>query len=376
MATRRGQGGVYRRGRTWWITYSIGGQKFRESAGTTVHGDAAKLLTQRLTERGRGISRRDLEKVTFPELAGLITADYAKNARKSTRRLKSSLHHLTAAFSSWRVVDIGEDVIDRYAADRLDSGAAAATVNRELAALRRMLKLGVRAKLVGRMPVIDLLKEDNVRKGFLEEAAFKAIRAELPERLKALADVAYCTGWRKGEILSRRWRHVNMKDGWLRLEPGETKNSKGRQFPFAPIPRLKAALEALYTQRLETEKRTGKVIRAVFFYPETGEPIRDFRGAWEGACKRAGHPGVIFHDFRRTAARNLIRAGVPQTVAMQLTGHLTTSIFQRYAIVDESMLSEAATKLAAHFGGESAQRKVLPISRDSHSSVTVSGHRE
>ncbi len=153
-----------------------------------------------------------------------------------------------------------------------------------------------------------------------------------------------------------------MEAGWLRMEPGETKNAKGRQFPFAPIPRLKEALEAQYAQKLETERRTGSVVRAVFFYPETGKPIINFRAAWNTACARAGHPGAIFHDFRRTAVRNLVRAGVPQRVAMELTGHLTASIFQRYAIVDETMLTEAAVKLADHLKGDvKPERKVIPV---------------
>lgn len=362
MSSKRGQGCVYQRGSLWWISYTIAGKTHQESSGSRLQSDAVALLTQTLAERGRGLSRRDLEKVTFSDLAELIRADYAKNGRKSADRLENSLAHLTAAFSGWRVVDIGEDVIDRYAVDRLAEGAAAATTNRELAALRRMFRLGARAKMVGRVPIVDLLKENNVRTGFLEEAAFLAIRAELPDRLRALADVLYVTGWRKGEVLSRQWRHINMADGWLRLEPGETKNGKGRQFPFAPIPRLKAAIESQYAQKMETEKRTGSVVRAVFFYPETGKPIIDFRGAWDAACMRAGHPDTIVHDCRRSAARNLIRAGVAQRVAMELTGHLTASIFQRYAIVDETMLTEVADKLANHFKADVLpERKVLPL---------------
>ncbi len=230
MSSRRGQGYVYKRASVFWIGYSIAGKKYQESARTRSHADAVRLLTQRLTERGRGLSRRDLEKVQFSELANLIRADYEKNGRKSVKRLKGALKHLTAAFSDWRVVDIGEDVIDRYAVNRLAEGAAPATTNRELATFRRMLRLGVRAKMVGRVPIIDLLKEDNVRTGFFEEAMFQAVRAELPERLHSIADVGYVTGWRKEEILSRRWRHVNMEAGWLRIRRDEE-----RQRPAVPL---------------------------------------------------------------------------------------------------------------------------------------------
>ncbi len=122
-------------------------------------------------------------------------------------------------------------------------------------------------------------------------------------------------------------------------------------------------LEAQYARKLEVEKATGQIINAVFFPYDTGAPIGSFRKSWASACKRAGLPGLFFHDLRRTAARNLIRAGVPETVSMQLTGHLTASIFRRYAIVDEAMLQEGAAKLSAHYAAAEPTRKVVPLAR-------------
>lgn len=218
------------------------------------------------------------------------------------------------------MVDITENLIDRYAADRLAEDAAPATVNRELAALKRMIRLGKRAKLVGTVPTIQMLEERNVRKGFVEDGQFEALLRELPEHLGPLALVAFVTGWRKGELLSRKWRHVDFDAGWLRLEPGETKNGEARMFPL--IPHLRAALEEQRERKGEIERRTGHIIGSLFFYFDSGKPIRDFRGAWASACRRAGCPELIFHDFRRTAVRNLVRAGVPEPVAMKLSGPL------------------------------------------------------
>jgi integrase len=76
-----------------------------------------------------------------------------------------------------------------------------------------------------------------------------------------------------------------------------------------------------------------------------GKPIAGFRKAWTKACKHAGCPGRIPHDFRRTAVRNLERAGVPRSVAMKMVGHKTEAIYRRYAIVDEAMLREGAERL-------------------------------
>lgn len=370
----RGQGGVWRpkytdkktgerkRQAVYWCRYSIGGKKVRESTGETTQREAVRFLNKRLAERGRGINRRDLEKVTFAELAALVRADYTKNGRKSLDRLELSISHLEDAFGTWRAVDIGEEAIDRYAADRLGEGAANATVNRELAALRRMFNLGKRARMVGRVPVFDMLTERNTRTGFVDDGTFEALRAKLPPRLRPLAVVAFTTGWRLSEILSREWRHVDLAEGWLRLEPGETKNDEGRQFPL--IPRLREALERQHERKREIEKRTGRVVRHLFFYYDgkrAGDEIKDFRGAWAKATEKAGCPDLLFHDFRRTAVRNLVRAGVPEQVAMKLTGHLTRSVFDRYAIVDETMLREGAEKLARHLSEREPERKVLAI---------------
>jgi len=127
-----------------------------------------------------------------------------------------------------------------------------------------------------------------------------------------------------------------------------TKNDAGRIFPFDVLPELADVLQRqrLYTEAFEAAGR--QVIPWVFH--RAGERIRDFSHAWRKACKAAGLEGRIPHDFRRTAARNLLRAGVPESWAMTLTGHKTAAIFRRYAITNEADLREAVSKLAASLG--------------------------
>jgi integrase len=128
------------------------------------------------------------------------------------------------------------------------------------------------------------------------------------------------------------------------LEPGESKTREGREFPFTPG--LRAVLEAQRERVRGIERRRGCVIPWVFVH-DYGSPIRDFRYAWEKACKEAAVPGRLVHDFRRTAVRNLERAGVPRPAAMKMTGHKTEAVYRRYAITDAAMLQEAALKLEA-----------------------------
>jgi integrase len=97
---------------------------------------------------------------------------------------------------------------------------------------------------------------------------------------------------------------------------------------------------------LNLQRERGEIIPWVFINPDTGNRIRNFRKSWDQACKAAGLTGRLFHDFRRTAVRNMIRSRVPEVVAMRISGHKTRSIFDRYNIVSEQDLREAARRIS------------------------------
>ena len=192
------------------------------------------------------------------------------------------------------------------------------------------------------MPYIPVLREDNVRSGLFEPEAFCAVLKELPSSLKPVATFAYYTSWRKEEILNLTWGQVDLEAGTVRWEPGTTKNREGRTV-FLPT-ELYTILRELRTKTSALERERGEIIPWVFH--RHGKPIRDFRDASNSACRRAGYSGRLFHDFRRTGVRNMIRAGIPERVAMQISGHKTRSVFDRYNIVSEGDLREAARKLS------------------------------
>jgi len=197
--------------------------------------------------------------------------------------------------------------------------------------------------LVG-TPYVPMLQEHNVRTGFFERGQFESVRAHLREPLRGVITFAYLTGWRvPSEVLTLEWRQVDRQAGTVRLDPGTTKNKEGRLFPYADLlPELASVIEAQWLER-EALKKKGVIVLHVFH--RHGKRIADFRHAWETACKAAGCPGRIPHDLRRTSVRNLVRAGVPERVAMQLTGHKTRSVFDRCDIVNEADLAEAVRKL-------------------------------
>ena len=356
--------GERRTAATWWVQYSVRGKRFRESSGSSNRVDAVKLLKRRIgnASQGRTIGPQ-AEKTRFKQLTQMLIDDYRANGRRSLKRIKASVGHLLAFFGDEFAMDVTGDRIASYVAFRQDEKAAPATINRELAALKRAFRLGEKVGKVIQRPEVSMLREDNRRKGFFEADEYRAVLKHLPEELKPVIQTAYITGWRiASEILTRQKHHVNLEAGWLRLEPGETKNGEGRNFPLTPELREVLAQQIEKTRLIE--QKTGRIIPWLFH--RDGNPIRDFRGAWASACKSAGVPKRIPHDFRRTAVRNLERAGVPHSAAMAMVGHRTESIYRRYAIADEVMLKEGAVKLAAfHASEKNGTPKVVPIKKHS-----------
>jgi len=251
--------------------------------------------------------------------------------------------HLRAVFGDARAQALDTARVRVYSARRQAAGASNATVNRELAALKRAFTLAVQGRKILTRPYIPMLAESNARQGFFERAQLEAVQRHLPEAIRSVALFAYLTGWRVSEVVGLEWRQVDFPAATVRLEPGTTKNGAGRMFPFTP--ELRALLEAQRAATSAVQTRTGRIIPHVFH--RDGAPIKSFRGAWQTACAAAGVPGHLFHDFRRTAVRNLERAGVSRSVAMQMVGHKTEAIYRRYAIVNDADLRAAAVKLAA-----------------------------
>jgi integrase len=284
----------------------------------------------------------------------MLENDYRANSLRSLERAQDAIVHLRGTFGLDRALDITSDRVDTYIITRRDAESAKpATIHYELAVLKRMFSLAIEKGRLNQKPYIPSLEVRNVRTGFFEEPEFRAVLAHLSEDLQPVAEFAYLTGWRKQEMLTLQWPQVDFHAGTIRLEPGSTKNDEGRTFPFKSYPQLKTLLER-QKERTEALQRASAVIIPWVFHRD-GRMIRDFRKAWKDACIAAGVPGRILHDLRRTAVRNLERAGVPRSVAMKLTGHKTESVYRRYAIVSESDLAEGAAKLAALHGNGNEQ---------------------
>jgi integrase len=358
-------GEVRQRGNIWWIRYYRNGKRYEESSGSDKKGVAIDLLKIREGDSARGLPvTPKIGRLRFEEAAADVENDYRANGKRSLSHVKTrTTNHLTPFFGGRRMTSITTADVRAYIASRQEAKASNAQINRELAILKRAFRLSLQAGKLLTMPYIPMLKESNARTGFFERKQFEAVRAALPPAMRPITTLAYHTGWRvPSEILPLEWARVDRERHVIRLDVGSTKNAEARTFPYGDLPELHEMIEAQWIEAKRAEKERG-IICPWVFHDDTGESFlgrgnacRDlFRTAWRKACIAAGCPGRIPHDFRRTAVRNLVRAGVPEKTAMQLTGHKTRCVFDRYDIVNEADLQSAVSRLAAATGTEKGQ---------------------
>lgn len=330
-------GSLYKRGNTWWIKYYRNGKSYRESSQSTKKMVAKKLMDRREGEIANGkLPGVHYDKVTFDKLAEDFLRDYRINQKKSITRAEGSVEKLKRFFIGYRVPEITTPKVNEYIEIRMQENAANATVNRELSALKRLLNLGGKQSppLVEGVPYIPMLKENNARKGFFEHGEYLSLKRALPEYLKDFVTFAYKTGWRLSEISKLTWNQIDCRQGIVRLEVGETKNNEARTIY------LDSELKAIMDSR--SSKRRN-LLPHVFLNRYGNDRIKRFDKAWKKACNDAKIGLRHFHDFRRTAVRKMVRSGVPERVAMMISGHKTRSVFDRYNIVNDADL-KLATK--------------------------------
>ena len=273
---------------------------------------------------------------------------------RSQSTARGRVAHLTAFFGrATRAAALTTHQIRQYQLARRAAGAATGTINRETSALHRMGALAVHWGWLDTVPGFpDRLRENPPRQGFFEHPEYLAVRAHLPAPWQDILDLAYYSGWRKNEILGLTWEEIDMAGGVIRLLPGRSKTLVGRILPISP-----PIANALNRRRARRDPDSPLV------FHRDDIPVRRWRTAWRTACQAAGVPTRFLHDCRRTTARNLIRANVPERVAMLLTGHKSRAIFDRYNIINEQELLDAGDQLVAYLA---QQAQAVPARRRPH----------
>jgi integrase len=375
MGKPRGMGSIYTQegSANLWIKYYRNGRPFRESSGSPSRKVAAKLLKQRIGELANGNFIEPIDRrVTVDELYESLLADYRNNEMASLENTELRWKkRLKIKFGGLRAINVTTATLDAYVKWCREQGLANATINRDLAALKRAFNLAWRStpRRIKDVPVFPRLKEAAPRAGFVEEPQYRKLASNASELwLRALLATAHAFGFRKDELLDLRVRQINLIDRTIRLDPGTTKNDEGRLVVMTSD--VFVLLQACCV---------GKSADNYVFTRPDGEPVRVFRDNWEALCCASGlgrmvcpeccpattvdserkcptcsqtwkshqlrYVGLLFHDLRRSAVRNAVRRGGPEVVAMKTSGHKTRSVFDRSNVVSEADLRDAARRI-------------------------------
>jgi integrase len=355
-----------------WIRFrDHRGRKQRESTGLkynrTPDGSAARVTPDLIRKAQRKLDHRrgqvsvrsytgpDERRVRFADLMQLIREDYGLRRYKSSASLESRIRCLTGFFGNIRAIDLTPALVVAYQHARKRGAviptrrprkdgkrgirrpqpAANATVNRDLEILKRAYRLARLNGLIAHVPEFpdDFSEKDNVRRGFTTHKTYLAIRRLLSEDYADVLDFGYLTGWRKSLIHGLRWPAVHRDDNAIEV-PAEL-NKPGEPQRLWMFPELRAVIDRRWARR---SPHSGLVFHV------NGKRMGDWTARWKSACLAAEASGLRFHDLRRTASRNLVRAGVDRKVARKVTGHLTDAMFDRYDILDDEDLKEAMPK--------------------------------
>ena len=376
----RGDGWTYKRkdSRYYWIGYYLNGKSFQESTRKETEKEALKYLRNRMKEVSAAqIGAKPFvgpagDKVTVNDLLDTLEANY-KLRDKLRSQVRSHFKLLRNELGNLRAKSLTDDFILQWQSKMKERCTIVgrtrkkgvhvcnencprfkpSTINRYTQILSQALRMG--RKRVGEVPVILKLPEKNIRQGFFEYDEFLRVHKYLPSDLKDYAHFDFLCGWRKGEVAKLTWEMIEVRSRILHLPPEFSKNGESRKIP------LQGKLWEIIQKRQKlkgVKMPSGEIclVPLVFFRTHgrgvTGPwaPIKEFRKSWKSACDKAGVHGKLFHDLRRTAVRNLVRAGVDTKVAMLITGHKSESVFQRYNITSEDDLRDAIEKVNDYLG--------------------------
>lgn len=305
---------LYKRGDTWWIDVRHRGRRIRRSART---GDRAAAKRQ----HDELAARLWKERQTGRQLSDALVA-WLKAKPRSAREV-GSVKQIRAAYKDRPLVEVSEaGLIEAF------GQKAPGTYNKLVGIVRAALNMAHRAGWVEGVPHIKRRKEPPGVDRFLRAEQWKALRAELPDHLRMMADFAIATGLRWGNVSGLTWDRVSLprKLAWV-----EAKDAKGRRSIAIPL-----SAAAVATLRRVGGEREG------FVFTYAGKRVGSPKTAWRAAVKRAGLDGLRFHDLRHTWASWHAMGGTPQEVLQRLGAWRTPTMVQRYAHLADSHVAAFA----------------------------------
>lgn len=325
--------GVYKRGKRWWLDYSYNGERIREpvtikdvAPGSINKQMALTVFSKRIAEIGDG--KFDIAKtkkpIPFEKLVSVFIEDYSKVNKRSWSRDITSSKALLRYFRGKKLSEITPWQANKYKSgrlkeiSRLNKPISKATVNRELACLKKMLSFAVGEKWIPYNPLVGykLEKEKLKKYRVISAEEFRKVFESASGFLKPVLITAYNTGMRSSEIRNLKWEDINLSAGLASVT--ESKNNEPRQIP-------------LNDELAEVLRELRRNSPGVYVFSHTGGRVTSFKTAFNAAVRRAGVTRFTFHDLRHTYASNLVMAGVDITTVQELLGHKNISMTKRYS---------------------------------------------
>jgi len=329
--------GVYQRGQKWWISFTVDGRQVREPAGHS-RKLAERVLEQRRAEVVLGRFNVRTRRVMLREYSAEYL-EWAQAKKKTWKRDRASLDHLTVHLGSVLLSDLRPARIEAYQQTRLHKGERGArapkpaTVNREVACLKKLLSLACRDGVIAENPAkgASLLPENNERNRIATPEELAALTTVGPSWLRSMITVAYHSAMRQGELRTLTWDRVDLKAGFVRLRSSDTKTGDQRSVPLKP-------------EAAEELRRLPRPLQGGWVFKKGGKPLKqqEVTAAFNRACRGAKIEDLRFHDLRHTAITNWRRAGHDYFRIMAASGHKTMAVFKRYNTVDDEELRQLA----------------------------------
>lgn len=343
----RGDGWLLNRRGVWYACTWQNGRPVRESLKTRDRDEAQVKLLQlrRKRELGQYVAPK-ARRLTVGQLLDDLLLDMEVRAIAALPKIRSTMKALRAEFGRRPAVALDTASVQRAQKAWLAAGKAPATINRRCELLRQAYRRAARHQppKVAQVPYIPLLPARNARQGFVAPGDFeRLVRAVQNPDIRDFVEWCGWTGMRPGEVRQLTWEMVDLEAGVVRLSDYAAKTRRSRAVA------LTAELEAIVKRRLKARRLGCPLVFHRQARGRPGQPVRDYRKAWREALVRARLPLTLLpYDLRRSALRNMVRAGVDVTVAMKISGHRTRSTFDRYNIVSEDDVRAALERTASY----------------------------
>jgi integrase len=330
----------------WWYSFTFHGRRYQKSSGVENRKEAEGIEAAFRTSLAKGeVGVTDRPRFTIEQLLDRLEQRWQLE-RKATKQNLSLLKKTKEDWGTKLADDLTASQLEQYAIRRQRQDYSNASTNRVLQCLRRAFNLAPREAKLTWPKEFDLLPEDNRRTGFAAAEQMEKLLAALPnDGLRDYVRFAWCTGMRKAEAASLKWSFIH--DNQLVVSAEYCKSGKPHSIPISGP--LVAIIERRRAARVL--KSNGGAQLCEFLFHRDGAPIQEFRKSWRTAARSAGCGNLLFHDLRRSAVRDMIRSGVPQSVAMKITGHRTIAVFNRYDITAADDMTAALEKTAKYRAG-------------------------